>query len=209
MDPKLVVSQVGPNAEALAITSIVLGGATGPPVVSSMSVTSVQGHTRDITAPNSQEHHGRPGIGIETIPGVETREPLTPNLPRESEAFTGYLPTPVNVDSLERVLVDHPDRLFVLRLCNSLRYGADNGYKGPRVPQFSRNLPTALDQPNVVTTSICPLLPPLGKLTLLPKNAFWISALFTTQLQARVYQLTKTPLSSMLPFWPGQSNTPP
>lgn len=111
MDPKLVVSQVGPNAEALAITSIVLGSATGPPVVSSMSVTSVQGHTRDITAPNSQEHHGRPGIGIETIPGVETREPLTPNLPRESEAFTGSLPTPVNVDSLERVLVDHPDRL--------------------------------------------------------------------------------------------------
>ena len=61
----------------------------------------------------------------------------------------------------------------------------------------------------LATTSICPLLPPLGKLTLLPKNAFWISALFTTQLQARVYQLPKTPLSSMLPFWPGQSNTPP
>lgn len=85
---------------------------------------------------------------------METREPLTPNLPRESEAFTGYLPTPVNVDSLERVLVDHPDRLFVLRLCNSLRYGADIGYKGPRVPRFSRNLPTALDQPNVVTANL-------------------------------------------------------
>ena len=48
------------------------------------------------------------------------------------------------------------------------------------------------------TTSICPLLPPPSKLTPLPKNAFWISALFTAQLQARVYQLTKTPLSSML-----------
>lgn len=119
-----------------------------------MSVTSAQGHTRDITAPNSQEHHGRPGIGIETIPGVETGEPLTPNLPGESEAFIGYLPTPVNVDSLERVLVDHPDSLFVLRLCNSLRYGADIGYKGARVPRFSRNLPTALDQPNVVTGSL-------------------------------------------------------
>ena len=145
MDPKLVVSQLGANAEALAITSIVLGGATGPPVVSSMSVTSVQGHTRDITAPNSQEHHGRPGIGIETIQGVDTREPLTPHLPGESEAFTGSLPTPVNVNSLERVLVDHPDRL---------RYGADIGYKGPRVPRFSRNLPTALHQPHVVTANV-------------------------------------------------------
>ena len=151
MDPKLVVSQLGANTEALGITSIVLLGATGPPVVSSMSVTSVQGHTRDITAPNSQEHHGRPGIGIETIQGVETREPLTPNLPGESEAFTGSLPTPVNVNSLERVLVDHPDRLFVLRLCNSLQYGADIGYKGPQVP---RDLPTALDQPNVVTANL-------------------------------------------------------
>ena len=154
MDPKLVVSQLGANAEALAITSIVLGGATGPPVVSSMSVTNVQGHTRDITAPNSQEHHGRPGTGIETIQGVDTREPLTPHLPGQSEAFTGSLPTPVNVNSLERVLVDHPDRLFVLHLCNILRYGADIGYRGPRVPRFSRNLPTALYQPHVVTANL-------------------------------------------------------
>ena len=52
------------------------------------------------------------------------------------------------------MLVDHLDRLFVLRLCNSLRYGADIGYKGLRVPRFSRNLPTALDQPNVVTANL-------------------------------------------------------
>lgn len=41
-----------------------------------------------------------------------------------------------------------------LRLCNSLKYGADIGFKGPRVPRFSRNLPTALDQPDVVTANL-------------------------------------------------------
>ena len=74
MDPKLVVSQLEANAEALAITSIVLGGATGSPVVSSMSV-SVQGQTRDINAPNSQEHHGRPGIGSRQYKGWRQGNP--------------------------------------------------------------------------------------------------------------------------------------
>ena len=79
---------------------------------------------------------------------------LSPTPPDESEALTGSLPTPINVNSLEMVLVDHPDRLFVSRLCNSLKYGADIGYKGARVPRFSWNLPTVLAQPDLVTANL-------------------------------------------------------
>ena len=147
MDPKLVVSQLGPSAEALAITSTVVGGATGTPVVSNMSVTSVQGHTRDVTAPNFQGNYESPGNTIETLQGMDTREPFTPTLPGESEAFTGSLPTPINVNNLERVLIDHPDHLFVLSLCNSLWYGADIGYKGARVPSFFPKLTNSISRP--------------------------------------------------------------
>lgn len=85
---------------------------------------------------------------------METGIPLSLTPPDENKAFTGPLPTPINVNSLERVLTDHPNRIFVSRLCNSLKYGADIGYKGTQVPRFSRNLPTALDQPDVVTANL-------------------------------------------------------
>ena len=73
---------------------------------------------------------------------------------KESKALPKPLPIPININSLERALSDHPDRLFVSRLCNSLMYGASIGYTGPWAPRFSRNLPTGLDQPNVVTANL-------------------------------------------------------
>ena len=105
-DPKSTVSHLGPNVEALAIPSIVVGGVTGTPVALNMSVTDVQGHTQDVTAPHSQGNHERPEIGNETRHGMETRILLSPTPPDESKAFTGSLPTPVNVNSLEMVLTD-------------------------------------------------------------------------------------------------------
>ena len=144
------MSHPGLNVEALAIPSIVVGGVTA----FNMSVTDVQGHTQDVTAPHSQGNHEKPEIGIETRQEIATRIPLSPTPSDETRAFTGSLPTPINVNSLERVLTDHPDRLFVSRLCNSLKYRADIGYKGARVPRFSRNLPTALDQPDEVTANL-------------------------------------------------------
>ena len=146
------MSDLGPNVEALSIPSIVVGGVTGAPVPLNMSVTDVQGYTQDVTAPHSQGNHEWPEIGTETGHGMQTRIFLSPTPPDESKAFTGSLPTPIN--SLEMVLVDHSDRLLVSRLCNSLKYGADTGYKGARVPRFSRNLPTALAQPDVVTANL-------------------------------------------------------
>ena len=64
------------------------------------------------------------------------------------------LPTPINVQRLEDALTNHPDQEFVSRLCNNLRYGADVGFTGRRVPRFSKNLPSAVSQPNIVTENL-------------------------------------------------------
>ena len=72
----------------------------------------------------------------------------------ESENTTCPLPTPINVRRLEETLTNHPDQEFVSKLCNNLRYGADVGFTGRRVARFSRNLPTALSQPNTVSENL-------------------------------------------------------
>lgn len=74
------------------------------------------------------------------------------NLSTEGKYYP--LPTPVNVNSLEKVLDGHPDRTLVNQLCHNLRHGACIGYTGPRVPRFCKNLPTALAQPDIVTSNL-------------------------------------------------------
>lgn len=83
-----------------------------------------------------------------------TRAPPS-QLPLEgSKGYYGALPTPINVNNLERALSGHPDRSFVSTLCSTLKHGVDVGYSGSRVSRFSRNLPTALEQPHVVTANL-------------------------------------------------------
>ena len=64
------------------------------------------------------------------------------------------LPTPVNVYELDKVLREHPDRIFVTNLCSYLKTGADIGYTGSRTARFSKNLPTALTQPEIVSENL-------------------------------------------------------
>ena len=94
-----------------------------------------------------------PYRGNETTLGMGTKGPLNQGLLAGCNGYNATL-TPVNVIELERALFHHPDRLFVSSLLNSLKYGADIGYTGHRVPRFSRNLTTALEQPNVVTENL-------------------------------------------------------
>lgn len=62
-----------------------------------------------------QSQQGRLGIPvrIETEQGFGTREPLSRYSTKENKALSEPLPTPINVNSLERVLFDYPDHLFV------------------------------------------------------------------------------------------------
>ena len=58
--------------------------------------------------------------------------------------------TPININLLECMLVDHPDREFVVGLCSGLREGFKIGYQGPRQPYVSKNLKTAYMLPEIV-----------------------------------------------------------
>ena len=85
------------------------------------------------------------GLGI---PTVSTIAPAT-----ATSNFGGVV-TPVNVFNLHRALHNHPNREFVNKLCLELMEGARIGYSGPRQFRFSRNLPTASLNPEVVTSNL-------------------------------------------------------
>ena len=62
--------------------------------------------------------------------------------------------TPINVNILEEELSSHPDRNFVNSLVNCLRYGTHVGYNGPQKSRVSRNLISATQHPDVVSSNI-------------------------------------------------------
>ncbi len=62
--------------------------------------------------------------------------------------------TPINVNLLESMLIDHPDRDFVVGLCSGLREGFKIGYQGPRQPYVSKNLKTAYMLPDTVDSNL-------------------------------------------------------
>ena len=62
--------------------------------------------------------------------------------------------TPVNVDCLEKELMDYPDGLFARTLCSQLRVGARIGYRGPRFFHLSKNLPTAKSNPGKISENL-------------------------------------------------------
>ena len=85
------------------------------------------------------------GLGI---PTVSTKAPVT-----AASNFGGVV-TPVNVFNLQCALHSHPDRVFGNKLCLELREGAKIGYSGPKQFRFSRNLPTASLNREVVTSNL-------------------------------------------------------
>lgn len=64
------------------------------------------------------------------------------------------VPTPIAVSKLELSLAGHPDQHFVAQLCNNLRRGAHIGFEGERKPRFSKNLPTALAHPDIISSNL-------------------------------------------------------
>ena len=62
--------------------------------------------------------------------------------------------TPIDINVLERELSQHPNRNFVINLVNGLRYGTPVGYTGPEKSRVSRNLISATQHPEVVSTNL-------------------------------------------------------
>jgi len=89
----------------------------------STSVTGAVGLTPGVTAllsPNPERASGT---------GTKTKGTLSPVPPvNTSKQQMRSLPTPINVNELEKVPGEHPDRIFVTKLCSYLKTGADFGY---------------------------------------------------------------------------------
>jgi hypothetical protein len=51
-------------------------------------------------------------------------------------------------------LLGHPNQSFVNKLCSELTEGARIGYSGPRSPRFSNNLPTAFENPTIISNNL-------------------------------------------------------
>ena len=62
--------------------------------------------------------------------------------------------TPINVAILERELSHHPNRDFSNRLINALRFGTHVGYTGLEKNRVSRNLISAVQHPEVVSSNL-------------------------------------------------------
>lgn len=102
-----------------------------------------------------------PGSGAPPPPNLISRHhqglgnPTVSNIaPATAASSFGGIVTPVNVLNLQHALSNHPNREFVNKLCLELREGARIGYSGPRLFRFSKNLPTASLNPEVVTEEV-------------------------------------------------------
>lgn len=123
------------------------------------SVIDVRANTQGGTAVGTATKEAMSEIRTrEPMLGLVRRSTIPPNLvvPQASTnyEFAGSLPTPINVNRLEIVLADHPDRVFVSKLLQTFRLGANIGFFGRCSPRFSRNLPTALAQPDIVKANL-------------------------------------------------------
>ena len=64
---------------------------------------------------------------------------------------TKLICTPLCLQVLARYLITHPNRAFVQRLIESLTDGFDISYRSPQHEHISPNLPSAAEQPDVIT----------------------------------------------------------
>ena len=140
----------GATTDSHAIFTIDMVLVPETPAISDMHATNVGGPTQGETAlPHSSPSSGNgQGLAIVTIE-AQIPAPLI-----ESKNTFSPLPTPINVQRLKDALTNHPDQDFVSRLCNNFRYRTDVGFTGRRTSRFSRNLPSAVSQPNIVTENL-------------------------------------------------------
>ena len=130
MDPKYQVPQGA--KEVFALNTIDGGNAHIHNVDISTSVANVVASTHDVSVEKSTQN----------LKHQKTNKP------------NSLIPTPIDVNLLENALMGHPNPEFVFRLCQNLGHGARIGFQGQRSLRFSKNLPTALADPNVVSSNL-------------------------------------------------------
>ena len=94
-------------------------------------------------------------LSIPNLPSTISKiQNVTTTLKNQNEIKEQPLPTPISIQHLEAALSGHPDQHFVSQLCNNFKFGVHIGFQGQRAPRFSRNLPTALANPDVVSSHL-------------------------------------------------------
>ena len=122
-------------------------GALAAPANSPMSAAgAAHPHTPCLTAPRMVP----PGTCRRETPATAARNKVL----QCSQHQRPTVSTPINVDELEKELLHHPDRNFVISLINTLRYGTHVGYTGPQMTRVSRNLISASKHPGVVSANL-------------------------------------------------------
>ena len=109
------------------------------------SATNALGPTRDAIVPPSNPNK----LMMELKPHNEVTNRQSQNAIEDLP-----LPTPISVHNLEAALSGHPDSHFVSELCNIFKHGVHIGYHGHRAPRFSKNLPTAFANPDIVSSNL-------------------------------------------------------
>ena len=126
------------------------GTSTGPAHVAeataniAMSVTAVTGNTREIPVQVMKEPEEKKSF----------TEPEAIASPSKLNTSIINPLKPIFVSKLEDFLADYPDATLVSQLCTNLRVGTRIGFEGQRTPRFSKKLPTALNQPSIVTSNL-------------------------------------------------------
>ena len=145
-------------SEAFATNTTELVSVVGTSASTNTSVTDVMANTQGGTAVGNVAKEAMSGImNRKPMSGLVRRSTAPPNLvvpqATTNHEIAGTLPTPINVNRLDIALADHP-RVFVSNLLQTFRLGANTGFFGRRSPRFSRNLPTALAQPDIVKANL-------------------------------------------------------
>ena len=98
-----------------------------------------------------------PAASVATPPPNTMQELRTLAIPNEN--VNNYLDTlstctPVNVTYLKHELQYHLNATFVSHLIQGFQQGFPIGFEGPRAPCFSKNLKSAAEHPDVVSTNL-------------------------------------------------------
>ena len=149
------------ESEAFAINTTELASVVGTSASTNTSVIDARANTKGGTAVGNAAKEATCMSGIRTrkpMLGLAGRStgppnPVVPQATRNHE-FAGSLPTPINVNRLEIALADQSNKVFVSNLLQTFRLGANIDFFGRRSPRFSRNLPTALAQPDIVKANL-------------------------------------------------------
>lgn len=138
---------LGPNEEVLPLvtTSTEWEPALGKAVDTATHATAATALTQDASAKLTKKPQ-------DTM--ISPQKNISPIDLVSASSHTHSLPTPIVISKLEETLAEYPDTQFVSQLCNNLRHGARIGFQGHRTPRFSKNLPTALAQPDIVTSNL-------------------------------------------------------